>query len=71
MGCRRFTTTTKGRSSRVRSMWGGWKYEYLYLHDHTDGRQLERGLSEYLRFYNEERPHQALDYRTPQEVYGN
>lgn len=50
---------------------GSVKYEYLYLQEHSDGRQLERGLGAYLRFYNEERPHQALEYRTPREVYGN
>jgi putative transposase len=31
---------------------------------------LERGLRAYFGFYNGERPHQSLDYRTPVEVYG-
>ncbi|MCX7887848.1 MAG: integrase core domain-containing protein [Verrucomicrobiae bacterium] len=55
----------------VERLWRSVKYEYLYLHEHADGRQLEQGLGEYLRFYNEARPHQALNYRTPQEVYRN
>ena len=28
------------------------------------------GLADYFAFYNHERPHQALAYRTPAEVYG-
>jgi putative transposase len=31
--------------------------------------ELTQGLGKYFPFYNEERPHQALDYRTPAEVY--
>jgi putative transposase len=53
----------------VERLWRTVKYEYLYLHEHPDGRQLEQGLSDYWRFYNEERPHQALGHRTPAEVY--
>jgi hypothetical protein len=30
---------------------------------------LQAGLKAYFPFYNEERPHQALDYRTPAQVY--
>ncbi len=45
------------------------KYEYVYLTDHQDGVELERGLTAYFRFYNTERPHQALGYRTPKQVH--
>ena len=31
--------------------------------------ELESGLAAYFRFYDEERPHQSLGYRTPAEVY--
>ena len=31
--------------------------------------ELESGLTAYFRFYDEDRPHQSLDYRTPGEVY--
>jgi putative transposase len=31
--------------------------------------ELELGLDAYFRFYDEDRPHQSLDYRTPGEVY--
>lgn len=30
---------------------------------------LEEGLVHYFTFYNQERPHQSLDYRTPAEVH--
>jgi len=53
----------------VERLWRTVKYEYLYLAEHSDGRQLTKGLSEYWRFYNEERPHQALNNCTPAEVY--
>jgi putative transposase len=32
-------------------------------------KDLESGLSSYFWFYDEERPHQSLDYQTPGEVY--
>jgi putative transposase len=34
-----------------------------------DGVQLYGGLKEYFRFYNTERPHQSLDYKTPEYMY--
>jgi putative transposase len=51
-------------------LWRTVKYEEVYLHDYASPREARTGLSEYLPFYNHERPHQALDYRTPVEVYG-
>lgn len=53
----------------VERFWRTVKYEHLYLHETADGRQLEQGLREYMYFYNEQRPHQALNNRTPREVY--
>jgi transposase InsO family protein len=35
----------------------------------SPAREARQGLSAYLLFYNHERPHQALGYRTPAEVY--
>jgi transposase InsO family protein len=40
-----------------------------YLKDYVSPRDAREGLSAYLRFYNQERVHQALEYRTPAEVY--
>ena len=44
----------------IERLWRTVKYEYVYLTDHRDGWELERGLATYFRFYNTERPHQAL-----------
>jgi putative transposase len=53
----------------VERLWRSVKYEDIYLRDYTDGWQLRQGLTDYFRFYHTDRPHQALDYRTPAEVY--
>ena len=45
------------------------KYEEVYLKAYANGLEAHRGLREYFRFYNERRPHQALGYRTPAEVF--
>ena len=50
-------------------LWRTVKYEEVYLHDYDSPRAARRGLTGYLKFYNEERLHQALGYRTPAEVY--
>jgi putative transposase len=50
-------------------LWRTVKYEEVYLHDYASPREARIGLSTYLPFYNHQRLHQALDYRTPAEVY--
>jgi putative transposase len=50
-------------------LWWSIKYEEVYLNDYQSPAEARRRLSAYLRYYNQERPHQALDYRTPAEVY--
>jgi putative transposase len=45
------------------------KWEQVYLQDYATPREARIGLTRYLEFYNHERLHQALDYRTPAEVY--
>jgi len=54
----------------VERLWRTVKYEEVYLNDYADPTEARDGLGAYLRFYNTERPHQALGYRTPAEVYG-
>jgi len=49
----------------VERLWRSVKYEDIYLRDYPDGHALHAGLSRYFRFYNHERPHSALDNRTP------
>jgi len=54
----------------VERLWRTVKYEEVFLKDYADAAQAREGLRAYFRFYNQERPHQALEYRTPAEVYG-
>ena len=49
--------------------WRTVKYEDVYIMDYETPRELRIGLGKYLHKYNYKRPHQALDYQTPAEVY--
>jgi putative transposase len=53
----------------VERLWRTVKYEEVYLRDYATPRDARQGLGAYFLFYNEIRPHQALGYRTPAEVY--
>jgi putative transposase len=50
-------------------LWRTIKYEEVYLKDYATPREARRELGQYLTFYNQERLHQALDYRPPAEIY--
>jgi|SRR5579875_2510317 putative transposase len=50
-------------------LWRTSKYEEVYLKDSQSPREARQSLTEYLRFSHERRIHQALDYRTPAELY--
>jgi putative transposase len=54
----------------VERLWRSVKYEEVYLQDYGGMGEAQRGLERYFGFYNAERPHQALAYRTPLAVYG-
>jgi putative transposase len=53
----------------VERLWRSVKYEDIYIKDYDHVNELESGLTAYFQFYDEERPHQSLDYQTPGEVY--
>ena len=53
----------------VERLWRSVKYEDIYLWRYEDVPRLQQGLGRYFPYYNEERLHQALDYRTPAQVY--
>ena len=41
----------------------------MYLKAYQNGTEARKGIGAYLAFYNRERPHQALGYRTPGQVF--
>ena len=53
----------------VERLWRSVKYEDLYLHAYETPREVKAALTRYFSFYNASRPHQNLDYRTPDELY--
>jgi putative transposase len=62
----------KGRATDnifTERFWRSLKYEEVYLADYQSPRDARHGIARYMTFYNTERPHQALDYRRPAELY--
>ena len=55
----------------VERLWRSVKYEEVYLKAYRDGSEPRRGIDAYLDFYNRERPHQSLGYRTPAQVFAS
>ena len=53
----------------VERLWRSVKYEEVYLRDYRSVRDAREHLGRYFQFYNHVRPHQALDYDTPADVY--
>jgi putative transposase len=78
-----FTSVLEGRGIRIsmdgkgraidnvfiERLWRTVKYEDLFIREYRDGRELRQGLDSFFRFYNTERPHQALGYKTPAEIF--
>ncbi len=55
----------------IERLWRTVKYEEVYLKAYLNGRDARISLGEYISFYNNDRPHQALGYRTPGEVFNS
>jgi putative transposase len=53
----------------IERLWRSVKHEDIYLKDYGGADDLYEGLESYFRFYDHERPHQALAYQTPAAVY--
>ena len=52
----------------VERFWRTLKYEDVYLRRYQTGSELRAGLTKYFQYYNHQRPHQSLGYRTPAKV---
>jgi len=53
----------------VERLWRSLKYEEVYLHAYETVHDAQQGIARYVTFYNQLRPHRALDGRTPDRVY--
>jgi putative transposase len=53
----------------IERLWRSLKYEEVYLRDYALVPEARAGIGNWFRFYNRERPHQSLDYRTPAGLY--
>jgi putative transposase len=53
----------------VERLWKSIKYEEVYLHAYETVSAAQQGVDRYLTFYNQHRPHRALDGKTPEQVY--
>ena len=50
-------------------LWRNVKYEEVYLKDYATVLEANEQIGKYFEFYNYERPHQSLQYKTPAEIY--
>ena len=53
----------------IERLWRSLKYELIYPGDFVGGAELFQALERYFRFYNHRRPHQALGYKTPADLF--
>jgi len=53
----------------IERFWCSLKYESVFLHSFDSVLQAQENTDRYIKFYNNLRPHQALNYKTPNEVY--
>lgn len=62
----------KGRAldnRRIERFFRSFKWEKLYLEEYENGHQLRKMIKEYMEHYNNERPHQSLNYMTPSQMH--
>jgi putative transposase len=53
----------------VERFWRSLKYENIYKQSYENGQELFNGLKNYIKYYNDKRFHQSLNYQTPKEYY--
>jgi transposase InsO family protein len=54
---------------RIEPFWRTLKYEDVHIRDYANVTEAREGISEFIAYYNNERPHQALRYNRPRDVY--
>jgi len=68
----KISMTGKGRcldNIYIERFWRSFKQEEFYLNEYSNVKALRTAITTYIEFYNRKRWHQALDYKTPAEVY--
>jgi putative transposase len=55
----------------IERLWRSIKYECIYIRSLSSVAEARAAIDNYFKFYNNQRPHQALGYKTPAEVYFN
>lgn len=53
----------------IERLWRSLKYELVYLHSFDSVEQAKQAIKNYINFYNHQRPHQSLNYHTPNNIY--
>src|SRR6478736_4911378 len=53
----------------VERLWRSLKYEEVYLKAYATVAEAKAGIGAWISFYNDERQHQSLGYRTPRQIY--
>ena len=53
----------------VERIWRTLKYEWIFLRDYSSAEELRKSLGQFVKFFNSERIHQGLEYKTPDEFY--
>jgi putative transposase len=53
----------------IERLWRSLKYEEVFIKAYGSAREARLGIGGWLAFYDDDRPHQALDYRTPRAVF--
>lgn len=54
----------------IERLWRSLKYEAVYLHEMSNGHAAQSVIGDWISFYNQKRPHSALDGNTPDMAYG-
>jgi putative transposase len=53
----------------IERLWRTLKYENIFLYEYESVTELKKGIDRYFKFYNTERLHQNLNYKTPDDIY--